>query len=898
MSKQSTKTTIDANIKQNGVQAITGQIMNSVLNQMVDNLAEEASTTEKLTELESETLILDEARTKTTSTGFRYIKGIVINKQGKQASANDAFKVVYMLPYNGGNIKILKATKTSSATMCAFYDVDGYHISNYEVDSDVADIDINPSEIPTNTYYFSVTMRSNGVCVSGFQSDIHKLQESLERVTLNEYSLRLTNNRMLLSDGNVNSAGGDTSFNVSDYLYWDGKEIRINNCVMKAEGVALCFYDNKKQCVGSFTYDITNTNIRSINIPVSNVPNNTTLIRISCLNSVEVVSGILTRLSSLEDNVSSLGIKDKFAYNVNFFIECYIDGAYNPTKMISIWSGEEGKWRVAFSDNTGVLGITNTYYDFESANKRVLPIYRWINNGTTKTNTIIGGVIVDFSKAQDISAELNVANVTILDNSPIVSNYLQDIRLNTNDSYNEITDNLKEIIEYHTEKIIPSIMLYGQFRNYEIIDYTKEPSINGKIIDSTMLDATAGEFTPAMAMYTIKKGNGLYQVVAYYNHLRQFCVASREYNGTSWSEFIYKKLDEYIGYDGHKYLAVCISDDGIIHYTGGYHNQPLIYYKSSSPYNINTLQKTTMVSEKDEDNTTYPHFEKVNGELLFFYRQTYNDGNEKNIEYINTYINGAWKRKVALFNDISANKIETPVYCYNLVGDYPYTIYNNLTGYYELFFTWRTYLSDYNNQLCYVKTKDFVTYYNYANEVVAVPFIDSESNIIVDGQTYGSLRSAAWRRLVSEYGTLFIYQHWDNAESKNNNLYCILIKDGEILLSPKITNYADGDNVISIEGYGILEDNFYIQDFYNRYIISSSTLEVISIEEKESNYPYPSCVYNRENRNEGVGTSVYQDLNGYNFLMRYEQTIGGNEVRGQNKFIGLPSIIKILEFVA
>ena len=51
MSKQSIKATIDANIKQNGNQEITGQIMNSVLNQMVDNLAEEASTTEKLTEL-------------------------------------------------------------------------------------------------------------------------------------------------------------------------------------------------------------------------------------------------------------------------------------------------------------------------------------------------------------------------------------------------------------------------------------------------------------------------------------------------------------------------------------------------------------------------------------------------------------------------------------------------------------------------------------------------------------------------------------------------------------------------------------------------------------------------------------------------------------------------------
>lgn len=52
MSKQSLKATIDANIKQNGIQAITGQIMNSVLNQMVDDLAEEASTTEKLSELD------------------------------------------------------------------------------------------------------------------------------------------------------------------------------------------------------------------------------------------------------------------------------------------------------------------------------------------------------------------------------------------------------------------------------------------------------------------------------------------------------------------------------------------------------------------------------------------------------------------------------------------------------------------------------------------------------------------------------------------------------------------------------------------------------------------------------------------------------------------------------
>ena len=50
MSKVNTRVTINANIKQNGNQEITGQVLNSVLNTMVDDYAEQ----EKLTELESE----------------------------------------------------------------------------------------------------------------------------------------------------------------------------------------------------------------------------------------------------------------------------------------------------------------------------------------------------------------------------------------------------------------------------------------------------------------------------------------------------------------------------------------------------------------------------------------------------------------------------------------------------------------------------------------------------------------------------------------------------------------------------------------------------------------------------------------------------------------------------
>lgn len=48
MSKSSTRATIDANIKQNGQQQITGQILNSVLNTMVTDYAEQEDTSAKL----------------------------------------------------------------------------------------------------------------------------------------------------------------------------------------------------------------------------------------------------------------------------------------------------------------------------------------------------------------------------------------------------------------------------------------------------------------------------------------------------------------------------------------------------------------------------------------------------------------------------------------------------------------------------------------------------------------------------------------------------------------------------------------------------------------------------------------------------------------------------------
>lgn len=116
MSKQLIKATIDANIKQNGVQAITGQIMNSVLNQMVDNLAEEASTTEKLTELEQKVDSLQNALTiSLPNPGYITVTGVAI-------PSVDTYSNSDFVPVNGGETIVLTGWPGSGVLAVAGYD--------------------------------------------------------------------------------------------------------------------------------------------------------------------------------------------------------------------------------------------------------------------------------------------------------------------------------------------------------------------------------------------------------------------------------------------------------------------------------------------------------------------------------------------------------------------------------------------------------------------------------------------------------------------------------------------------------------------------------------------------------------------------------------------------------
>lgn len=76
------------------------------------------------------------------------------------------------------------------------------------------------------------------------------------------------------------------------------------------------------------------------------------------------------------------------------------------------------------------------------------------------------------------------------------------------------------------------------------------------------------------------------QIVAYYDAHRQMSVAQRTLGQKRWT---ITKLGSYLQWDSHNYLAAAFDRDGYIHVSGNMHVSPLIYFRSSKPFDASTL---------------------------------------------------------------------------------------------------------------------------------------------------------------------------------------------------------------------------------------------------------------------------------------------------------------------
>ncbi|MCU4155627.1 BNR repeat-containing protein [Carboxylicivirga sp. A043] len=123
-----------------------------------------------------------------------------------------------------------------------------------------------------------------------------------------------------------------------------------------------------------------------------------------------------------------------------------------------------------------------------------------------------------------------------------------------------------------------------------------------------------GSFPVNFALYTTKT----YQFVAYYDTSHCMTLASKGLGEEDWKHV---RLESKVGWDSHNYLSLAVDENNIIHLVGNMHSSPLVYFRSTRPLDIHSMQPIHSMLGKDEDVTTYPEFlQGDDGQLLFHYR--------------------------------------------------------------------------------------------------------------------------------------------------------------------------------------------------------------------------------------------------------------------------------------
>lgn len=105
---------------------------------------------------------------------------------------------------------------------------------------------------------------------------------------------------------------------------------------------------------------------------------------------------------------------------------------------------------------------------------------------------------------------------------------------------------------------------------------------------------------------------------AYYDDERRMVIAKRVGGTSVWEK---TTLDQTIDCDSHNYIALALDAAGHIHLCGNMHSSPLVYFRSTRPLDIQSMEHVPHMLDDRESRVTYPKFLRLpDGTLCFLYR--------------------------------------------------------------------------------------------------------------------------------------------------------------------------------------------------------------------------------------------------------------------------------------
>ena len=209
------------------------------------------------------------------------------------------------------------------------------------------------------------------------------------------------------------------------------------------------------------------------------------------------------------------------------------------------------------------------------------------------------------------------------------------------------------------------------------------------------------------------------QYVAYFDSARRMTVALR----TIASKTIhYVTLPSTLGWDSHNYIAMALDSSGYLHVSGNMHAVPLVYFRSTAPFTIDSIKAASMEGSQ-ETSVTYPvFFNGPSGELLFMYRDGAS-GNGNQIFDKWTLSTKKWSR---LFDQpLFDGQGQRNAYMGGpILGP---------DGYYHIYWMWReTADAATTHDVSYIRSKDLINWETVTGAKLALPITASTKGVQVD----------------------------------------------------------------------------------------------------------------------------------------------------------------------
>jgi hypothetical protein len=228
----------------------------------------------------------------------------------------------------------------------------------------------------------------------------------------------------------------------------------------------------------------------------------------------------------------------------------------------------------------------------------------------------------------------------------------------------------------------------------------------------------------------VQKGDTLYAAY-YHGNTRQITVSMRHPVSGIWRHKTLTGAAATVGRDSHNSITMVVDAQGLLHVAGNMHNNPIRYWRSDAPGEIDSLKQVTSMVGTQETSVTYPVFVKaLNGDLVFIHRD---GGSGSGNHLINKWNPSAktWARLLGtnLFTGASTTGTRSVYFGDNDAGPVA-----GPDGLYHLFWFWRA-TSDAatTHRVSYMRSANLTDWTTATGAPVTLPVsFDNNPGVIVD----------------------------------------------------------------------------------------------------------------------------------------------------------------------